>query len=453
MFKRTLMEAVDQPNADSQAALEDYYGQALESIDFQSGKFYAALTAVYDDLKTLPEKELRDPETGSRLAVCVRDHTGRNASEGLNTLFVLGDVSPSIEIPDVSRNNPLINDWMKPFFGNKEGLKMIQQATDGRALGGVNLKNAVVWGVFTEISATIYMPTSMIKSSKWTAAELAAITLHEVGHLFCYFEFLSRAVRTNQVLAGITRALDGSLSVKDRELVFLSAKTALGLKDFDPNELTKITDKRVIDTVIITRVIEETKSELGANVYDDNNFEYLADEFAARQGAGRELITALDKLYKQYGMNPHRGFGMYLFLEACKLLVLAGFSISLSALGGPVGVGFALVVIVSALFDGGGPSEYDRPGVRLRRLRGQIVERIKDEDLTSLQREQFGQDLKTVDLLLKDVVDRHSLFAAIGRFVVPSVRRRYNAEALQQELEGLAANELFGHANALKAMV
>jgi hypothetical protein len=419
---------------------------ALESIDFQGGAFYAELTAAFEALSKMTDAQLRyegdDPDAAHLLLTgIVRQHTG------LNVKFILADYYPCVMIPEINRNNVLINDFTKNFLDNKDGIKFIKEAK-GFARGSVNLKTGRVTGVFTELVSTIYLPVKMIRGSKYTPGENAAVTLHEVGHLFTYYEFISRTVRTNQVLAGVTRALDQSSTQKDREAVLMTAKQALDLKDMDAAEVAKITNAKVVEVVIITSVVKETRSEIGTNLYDSNNFEFLADQFASRQGASRDLVTALDKLHREFGVMAFRSQPFYILMEAVKLVLFVGGLATIASVGWPA---FALALTLMAN-DAVGDPTYDRPEVRLKRIRNDLIERSKQKDLAPGEDKQIKEDLVAIEKILEGVKDRFQLIGYVTRYVFGLGRARFEAEALQQELESFVANNLFGRADDLKAL-
>lgn len=422
---------------------------AMESIDFQSGAFYAELIGAFTALAKMSEDQLRyegdDPDAANvLLSAIVRNHTG------LNVKFVLGDTYPCVMIPEINRNNPLINDFVKNFLDNKDGIKFIKEAK-GFARGSVNLRSGRVTGVFTEVQSIIYLPTKMIRGGKYAPEENAAITLHEVGHLFTYYEYISRTVRTNQVLAGVARGLDQSSTQAEREAVLMTAKQALDLQDMDVPEVAKITNAKVTEVVIITSVVKQTKSEIGTNIYDSNNFEFLADQYASRQGASRALVTGLDKLHRQFGHMSFRSQGMYLFMEGCKLTLLA-LTIAAAFVNPDAALGGFFLVTTWMAHDSAGDPTYDRPEARLKRIRNDLLERSKQKDLAPGEAQQIKEDLAAIDKILDGVKDRFQLIGLVMRYVFGLGRARFEAEALQQELEGLVANNLFGRANDLKAL-
>lgn len=405
---------------------------AAESIDFQSPAFFKELTLAFEALKGVKRAEVQDSEQAAAVSAIVQHHTG------LDVTFQFGDYDPCVEIPAVNKNNILVNQWRRDFVSSSDGMKLIAEA-DGAARGTVSLKTGKVSGMFTQIKNTIHLPVEMLSGSKYTPEEIAAITLHEVGHLLTYFEFITRTVTTNQVLAGISKALDGSGSVEQREAVLISAKKALKLSDLDTKQLAKSSNNKIVEVVVVTNTIKASESELGSNVYDLNSWEMLADQYVTRFGAGRQLITALEKIYGGEWNMSFRSTPAFLAYEAIKLLLL--FS----------GI-FTLTGLLLILLDGAGSGDYDKPGARMKRVRNQIVENLKKPKLSPADRERLNADLVALDDILAQVEDRRQLLGVIWDAVSPASRRAYNQEKLQRELEDLATNDLFVKAAQLKQL-
>lgn len=424
----------------------------LESIDFQDRFLCDALTAEFMKIRELPYKDFNtidetDPESPhARLKAVVQQHTK------LNIVFDLKHQGPSVSFPKVDRNHPLLNAMRRQFTDSKDGLKIIKEA-GGRAHGAVNLKTGYVSGVFTEIESTIYLPLGLLYDKKFSPEEIAAITLHEIGHVFVYFEFLTRLVTTNQVMAGISRALDKTSTQKEREVILLSAREALRIKNFDIEELSKTTDRRVVEAVLVSNVVRESRSELGSDIYDENSYEYLADQYATRYGAGRYLVTSLDKLYKSSWSMGTRSLPAYIFIEGVKLALLVA-SIGVTAVVGPVGLITAIYfVLIPGLADSQLDAMYDRPKIRLKRIRNQLVERQKLKDLPAEQHEDIKEDIRLIDDTLKDYNTRVQVLGLLAMHVFGIGKERFDAERLQQELESIAANDLFGRAHDLRNAV
>lgn len=400
-----------------------------ESIDFQSPAFFKELTIAFTELKAA-KKGAAESEVVPRLSAVVKHHTG------LNIAFNIGNIDPCVDIPQVDKNHPLVNSLIRNYVSSSDGLTMIHNA-GGQVRGSVNLTTGKVTGIFTEVKSTINLPLKMFSGDKYSAEEIAAVTLHEVGHLVTYYEYITRTVTTNQVLAGVSKALDGSGNIEQREAVLLSAKQALKLKDFDEKELAKSTNTKVVEVVLVSQIVKQTESELGSNVYDFSSWEMLADQYVARYGAHRHLVTALEKIYGSMWNISFRSLPSYLAMEALKLVMLF------------LAPGIAVFFIV---MDGSGDGTYDRPGVRMKRVRNQIVENMKDKELSKDDHARLAADLVVIDDVIKRIEDRRQFLEVVWNTISPSSRKAYKQELLQRDLEAIAANDLFVKASELRQL-
>jgi hypothetical protein len=238
------------------------------------------------------------------------------------------------------------------------------------------------------------------------------------------------------VLANVSKKLDGTGVIEERENILITVKKAQNL-DFDATKLARATKADVVDTVIISSYMKKAESELGRNIYDSTTWEMLADQYAARCGAARPLATALDKLYGSTWHISFRSLPAFLMLEAVKLMTI---------LVSP------LLYLTLVAMDGNGDNTYDRPGARIMRVRSQIVEQLKDRDLEMDDIMRLEADIGVIDALLNDIHDRRQFAEVVWEFLIPSARKDRNYENLQKELELIAANDLFAKAAALRAI-
>jgi hypothetical protein len=430
-------------------ALAVQASQALEMIAFQDDTLHRALTALYEDMKKLNTNAMANSKEAKDIEKLLFEHTG------IKVKFTMEDGGAYCLPPTVDKNNPLIHNVYREWYTNAPSLKMIEKA-GGVIRGTVNLATSKVTGVFSEMECLVNMSdwwvSGKFAGGGFTAAELSAITLHELGHLFTGFEYLWHSVTTNQVLAGVAKGLDQSAGMGERELIMLSAAKALGLDEAAMKELAQTGTNQAATILIIQEITRQARSEIGSDLYDFNNWEQLADQFAARHGAQRDLITSLDKIHQLVGDLSSRSTGMYVMLEAAKVLMLLGtLWMAVTPLVGAVGVPiFFLFAWICA--DGPGDPIYDRPGVRLKRIRDQLVEQLKDRDLSKELVVRIKEDIVAVDKLLASVKDRFQLFDILANFLSGEKRNRLKQEKLQQELETLSANDLFVKSAELKAL-
>lgn len=404
---------------------------ALESIQFQSGRFFKELTAIFASFSEVPKEKLLDTPVWTTVANCIRKHTGIIVS------VIPESTGPAIQIPMMDKNHPL---WPTPWenaVNSGDGVRLLQ-AAGGLVKGSVNLGTATVSGVFCDLGAVMYIPAEFVSNKDFSAEEKAAVCLHECGHYFVFCEYLGRTVTTNYVLSVLTRSLEQSQGPDERVAVIVAAKDALKLRTLQAKELAQEKNLATVQGIVISNALQQMRSELNSQGYDDIGFEYLSDEFATRQGAGRYLITALDKMHRKVFHRAYRPLPIYLMLELLKIALLL-----IPALQ-PIAV-----LLIS--IDNSHPM-YDDPEARTRRVRNQIVEAMKDPQIPPAQFKALKEDLDAVDKILAVVVDRRQWFAVLFDSILPWRRRTRSQMLLQKELENLAHNDLFVKAQELKQL-
>ena len=403
-----------------------------ESIAFQNTTFFDELTLAFDEVKNLKETEVGDSEPIYRISKIIKNHTNLNI-----TIDAENDYPPCIDIPNIDRNNPLINAAQRAIVNSTDGLTMIESSNEVLH-GTVNIKTAKVSGVFSDIKAKMYLGKAFIQGNKYSSQELAAIALHEVGHLFTYFEFITRTVRTNQVLAGLSKILDGSENQEKREVALLSAKKALKLDKLDLSQLKDVNTKTT-QVVLIDALVKETRTELGYNLFAESSWEYLCDQFSARHGAGVHLATALSKIYKSQYNISYRSLAVYLAVEMIKVILISNLSF----------LGILFLVVMFDSQDGGG---YDLPSARLKRIRDQATQYLKNKQISDVERRRILDEIESIDKLLAEMTNRKQLFTYIHEFFSKRTRDERAYRKLQYELEDIAMNDLYVKAAEFKLM-
>ena len=413
-----------------------------ESIDFQSDIFFKQLVSV---LKQASSKEIKISVAENELGKMIMDRFGLDLEVKLNTNY-----APCIEIPDMDRNHPLLQQYLRNFMRNADSNKMLKNAKEGVIQGSVNIRTAKVTGVFSKICKTMHLPlATMLGVYKMTEEEIAAACLHEIGHPFTYFEYVSRTASTNQVLAAATRAMEGSDNAAERKAVFKAISKDYDLTDDECERLSSTTSTESVTTIVLIAAVRQSRSELGINVYDCNSWEQLADQFASRMGAGRYLVTGLSKLYQ--GSVSARSWPAYFAMEGVKLFV---FGLSIGLVVTPafsLGAYMLFLGWIWCVIDGPFDATYDRPGARLRRIRNDLVERLKITSKTEHPEvvASIHRDLDLMEEQLKNMSDKLPFYYAINKIFNSGFRTRMKAEQIQQELEAMVSNDLFVQATKL----
>ena len=412
---------------------------SLEAISFQVKELmFKELTAAFENVLK-DGKFTTEALDKANIAKIVKMHTNVTIKPVINEVDT--GLGAHVEFPQIDINHPLINEAYRHLKGNVDGVAAIR-AAKGAIKGRVRLDVSRVEGIFAEIENSLVFSKGLFSTKKFSAGELAAVLCHELGHIFTYFEFLALNVHTNHVLSAASTAMMKTASNDDRFVILREVEDSLSVKLADKDALAKANNADVIQTVILSSVIEKSRSELGSNIYDMRCWEALCDQFAARHGASRDLATALDKIMRFYGHSSYMGNFSFTFLEVVK------FSLFMTMVVTGIGASLAVLIIIT------NPMErlYDEPGERIKRIRLQVVEALKDDGISNGRRESLLSDLKIIDNVLPEINDRRGVLELFWTEVIPYGRRQQGQKETQQALEQLVSNDLFVKAAQFKTL-
>ena len=394
----------------------------LEVIDFQSNIVLKEISFCIRRLREVKKSDIPKHPIVDELYKCVLSHF----KVKINFNFNDEDMGPCIFLPDILNNHITNQDWVRGISEN-EILKTLVEKKNIK--GSVNLRTGIVAGIFCNYTSKLYFPITILLNKKFIDEELAAIILHEIGNLFIYFELMSRTVTTNQLLASISRDIKGCNSAEEREVVFHRAKTKYNLKGLDEKELSKTTNKKVIETVIVTNIAKEMRSDLGGNIYDIGTAESMADQFACRFGAAVHLATGLEKLYREYKHIDFRTPFEFFSIEILK---------TISAFIPIVG---HLIFVIAIAHDSSEEPRYDKPGTRIRKLREQLVIKSKNKKINKEELQSILTDISIIDNILKNIYDNTQFNNAIINVIIS--RKFTSQKEFQRKLEEIAINDIF----------
>jgi len=343
-----------------------------------------------------------------------------------------------VKVPIIDRNHPLLIEYHREYSSNEEGLKAIKQ-NKGLLLGSIDRKNSKIGGGFSNIPIDVYLTRGLFIEGRFTHKEIAAIFLHELGHVFTFLEYLGTNLTTNYVLQHVSRSLLNTRELKRKYEIIEEGSEILGIKLEDPDALTRTENETVIQTVILQEVYRSQYSELNSKNHDMTAWEMLSDQFSARHGAGRDLVTGLDKIMRLYGSAEYRNTFHYLAIEAFKLIM---FIVTI-----PFFWPFHLLMLTTI-----DPTQslYDKPKSRMERIRRDMVDDLKHADLDKEYQKQLIQDIEVIDKVLKELTERRTLYELF--WTTTWSRREYKQLKFQQELEMLINNDIFVKAAQLQSL-
>lgn len=411
---------------------------SMEAIDFQVNPLlFKELTIHIQEIKNSNSDKKVIRQRFEAIQDSVTKRTGMNINFNLSEEEF---VNAWVVVPDLDKNHPLLIDYYREISGSKDSIKLIKKRKTVLK-GGVDRKTSTVFGIFSEIDVDIFITEALLSSSVFNSEEVAAVILHELGHLFTYFEYIGSTITTNYVLQHVSRSLKDTRETKRKYEIIEEAESILDINIDDPDALLNATNDTVLQTVILKKVTEKRYSELKSGTYDMTAYEMLSDQFATRQGAGRALVTGLDKLNRIHGDPAYDSKTWFLLTEAAKLIIFLNATILY------VGLPLILILVIDVSMD-----IYDKPKSRLERIKRDLVDGLKSKSLSKEQAKQFVTDIEVIEKVIEVMAERRSLLMTLQTTLMPARRKQYEQLKFQQELEMIVNNDLFTKSVKLKTL-
>jgi hypothetical protein len=429
---------------------------AQESIQFQSDEFARALISQCGKILTF--KSGRDAQTSKEvkeLDKLIFDSTGILAKLHFDTTK-----PPCVNIPFLNPNNilhqDLINDFVSASYD--EVIKLLEKPNMDAF---IDLKKSRIGGYYSTIKFDIYAGFKFLSGLKFTAEELAAVILHELGHAFVLFEMLDRSVRTNQILAATVKASSDNPTgdLLKQRIVMIGTKSK-----FTDEQITALQNasspaaRQVL--VLSYRNNEPIRNDLGSTNYHHTTYEALADNFVARHNLGRHLVSALERISIHFGLPEyHKSIRIILgVIDISNTMIMIAGGIFFLATGGLSNIltgvfllgMFGITILASG--DNHRDFTYDDLDVRYKRIREQTIVYLKNKQLDAEEIKRCLDDLEFFDSALKKVGSSQGVITKIANMVLPGARKESKAIELQRDLEALAANDLFAKAATLSLL-
>lgn len=468
--KNVALEAIDH-----QRDNKVYKEKLIEQIDIIKSKLK---DKVYDSNKDVISSGI---ET-NKISDIILERTGIKLKFVANTGFA-GDLSFNVGIDPYYDNalSPLntiikksdaidlFNSLEENGFIPTEGYSYKEHKEIRSSANNIDTKRGRVTGPINKHSiVTIADFKGLLTMVDMTAAELAGIIMHEVGHAFTYLLFNDKLATMNESLQNIGAIRN---TYFDNDKMFFMAKKEFkdidrSISDKDVNDL--LSDNYITRTSAFFSFITKNLDIKDLSLYlvpgaANYNSETIADSYAARMGFSVELVQALDKIhalgtdeiqrigsfYSIFGIVKLGAImtlvGAFFGLAAAGLFLLrAMFYYHISAI-----LGHTLLDAVLDIF----PIIYKDPNERFRKVYNNEVDKIKTLDLTPLEREEIISNLKVIKSIIGNRKDTsvelsYKLYTTIFRS-----RGNESSYNIQQDmLEKLANNELFVKALELELL-
>jgi hypothetical protein len=370
------------------------------------------------------------------------------------------DYDNFVEPPVVDAANPYFI-LLNSYGLAKAGISILERhqralRLASETMGLVDLKHGRVGGVFSTLTNRMFLSQAMLRDQHFTSEEVAAIILHEIGHLFSYFETVAHSSASNSV---ISTAIDALRGLDDRSIKIKLVSNSLnvfGHEDDDTVEVIADVDDDVTLRIVLLKTIEEAaqtrmrvlSQERSVSV-NTRSIEHMADQYAIRNGASLQLAVAQHKLGKHYAINDYdRRQAVFLAFQATRYTSLIALTLLIPPVGATITVMLALLLCTDAY-----SADYRTdPSTRIARIKVDLVQLLKNTKLDSKLRKQILDDIEAIDALREDAKEHEGVVRYLWRTIIPTGRHQAKIREFQKGLEDLVNNDLFVQAQRLRSL-
>lgn len=408
-----------------------YFG--FEAIAYQGrSKLTERLTQIIDDWR--PSQVFTAEEAAKRgLAAAVFEFTGIS----IHVQIIDSPYSnAAVELPNIDKNHPLINNYQRAWLTNRDLHKTLN-FVGGTFSGMVDRKEGRVYGDFCKLTCPSFLTTGLLKSAAISSRGVASIILHELGHVFSFYERIIDLFNMNYAASAVATRVLKLESDQERIEIISEYEKATGIVIADKELVVRHDKSDTIFVKLVTETVKQRRNIEGNEVYSYRGFEAVSDQFAARHGVGRDLQLALAVIEREGGSTSHESWVVHILVEYFKLL---GF---LFLTGMTCGMFALLVVLCSRPLN----KIYDDPKERAVRIRNEMLGELKCK-ITDQRRKEIVSDLRAIDVCIEQINDKKTIMEAIWAYLIPSGRNSEAKRKFEQQLEALGNNNLF-YASAL----
>lgn len=353
-----------------------------------------------------------------------------------------------VEPPQLDANNPIIASLSQIYYrGNKDLDAYGKFIKDGCVNGTIDDAGATVGGDISKIVCPVYVTPALCTTVDLTDVELAAVILHEVGHIQYYFRTLMRTVVSNLISDAAANRIMETQIPEQKIKIIKDVERMLDAKVTNPETVCKETSKEAVYMHLVRAVLVERAFITGGRGYANRTWERAADDYVARLGGATELATAL---YKMEVSAPwimrngsYQGFFGYFIKEATFVV-----SLVVGAMGGiPAVIMTSVIAAFVMVVNDPSTTIYDHPQERLETLRRGLVEELEvvkgiNTKTANTRRDRILAGIAKIDELLKDVRDKYGFGRFVMEYMLPSGVKERKAADQQKQIERFLSNDL-----------
>jgi len=420
---------------------------ANETIGFQNDEFGSAMTTLFSRIKDQVKQMPSENKKAILYADDLQDLIFKRFGIRTKINFVTDSIG-AIHVFPVNRNSILIKDYLRGNYKDASQELLLKMFNNKK--GTIDNKNAVVSGIFSDYTHTIYLNVwHYFRNDILSPAEVTAILLHEVGHAFTFYSMSDRVSTANQVLANLTMSIKNGEDDEKQLYLFKELSDTYELTDKEFADL--ITDKNRIALGIrlFKHHVKYVEKQMPIDKYDETSSEQLADDFAVKFGYGKELVTALDKISTWSVEKSYLTNGLAMVLSAVvEFMIVPGIYIGLLLFlnGGIIMAAFFFLMYIFS-FAGSGTvyrdMTYDDLKDRYQRIRNQMVANLNQDGLDKTELAGILENISFVDKAIDSTLTFNPLGTMLSDYFFSYNRSVKEDIRFQRLLEDLAHNELY----------
>lgn len=401
----------------------------MESIKRQSDDFFDALTESVGKLRNGGDFSTSGIKKSYIMQV-IKQYTGLNI-----LLFIKEGWRACVFTPQLTSSH--VFDYVR--YANSG--PTIIDVTKTTLKGTVDTSNARVGGAFSDVKSEVFLGTALFKPGALNDRQIAGIILHELGHAFTYFQFISTVAYGNLVIQQTIRNVFLTNDYQTKQYQIKAAEEVLGLEDEPGVEDWINTSKDNLEVILTTRYYRNLKTRSDSIYYDVRNCEQLADTFAAKHGAAVYLAQANTKLDKEHNLYGNKNFFVHILTETAGLIKRS------LPIGDNGSTSREILLTMQQ------PKIYDDPKDRISFLKFQLIDDLKQlprGDNTA--RKSIVESIKDIDVILKDINVRRGLLTFIHETMTGVGKSTSNQQKEQKKLEEMLNNNLYYQSAKLKTL-
>lgn len=450
---RTFMSTVESVTRRSGSVLIP----SMETIAFQKNDpFGPELESIFMKFKDLVDQGLKDKQIANNKALIEEVEDAILRRFGINIKLIVDESEAATIGTVIVAHNPMLYEWIRKLCDNfsADDVKEAFPEPTKEKIGNIDFENAKISGTLSDYEAPLWMNFNVLFGiCKLSSAQVVAVCLHEIGHMFNALALSNRVNSTNQVMADLARYLKKDQKRPDVEYVYKEVKKLDPDASKDIAEALVSGNAVVMGTATFRLVLGTLKSLMFDSNYDRTANESLADVFATRFGYGEALVSGLElmigpdgeyKYLKNEGRSAIGRILISIWLGITALMTLfAGAGMILPALV----IGFFAALIGYNSIRGAAHDQqsmaYDDLRQRYVRIRLQMVEMIKSPSLDNKQKKIVLDQIVTLDKVIKSIKTYEGWASKMANFIFSAGAMSKAQQDEMYRLESMVANDLF----------